>query len=314
MAECGRLPSGGEKHDVTGLIGGVEAGGTKFMLGLRRGTDTIAQSRVPTTRPDDTMAQVARFFAEASQRHGTIDAVGLATFGPVELDQASTLFGCLVDTPKPGWDRYDIRSALATASGAPVAIETDVNAAAFAEGQLGSCRGLERYCYVTVGTGIGVGFVEDGRPARAFPHAEAGHIRVGRAPGDDYAGLCPFHGDCLEGLASGAAMSGRWGVAAPSLPPGHAAWDAEAYYLAALCVNLTYQFRPQRIVLSGGVLEAAFLLDRVREELARKLNGYAPGPYASDPLSYLVAPELADPSPGLVGAFLLGENLAAAKS
>lgn len=297
---------------MTGLVGGVEAGGTKFLMGLRRGKETIAQARVATLRPDDTMAEVARFFAEARERHGAPDAVGLATFGPVELDRASALFGHLVDTPKPGWDRYDICSALAAASGAPVAIETDVNAAAFAEGRVGSCSNLQRYCYVTVGTGIGVGFVEDGRPARAFPHPEAGHIRVGRAPGDDFKGHCPFHGDCVEGLASGPAMEARWGVTGSDLPSDHPAWAAETHYLAALCANLTYVFRPQRIVLSGGVLNAAFLLHRVREEFARMINGYAPGPYANDPSSYLAAPALDDPSPGLVGAFLLAEDLAAA--
>lgn len=298
---------------MTGLVGGVEAGGTKFLLGLRRGTEMIAQARVATAQSDDTMAQVARFFAEARERHGDLDAVGLATFGPVELDRSSPLFGHLVDTPKPGWDRYDIRSALAAASGAPVALESDVNAAAFAEGRVGSCKGMQRYCYVTVGTGIGAGFVEDGRPARAFPHSEAGHIRVGRAPGDDYEGHCPFHRDCVEGLASGPAMAARWGMTGSGLPDDHAAWNVETYYLAALCANLTYIFRPQRIVLSGGVFNGAFLLDRVREEFARMLNGYAPGPYASNMSSYLVAPVLVDPSPGLVGAFLLAEDLVAAK-
>lgn len=296
---------------MTALVGGVEAGGTKFLLGLRRGTEMIAEARVATGQPDDTMAQVAQFFAASRERHGTPEAVGLATFGPVELDRSSPLYGHLVDTPKPGWDRYDIRSALAAASGAPVAIETDVNGAALAEGSAGSCQGLERYCYVTVGTGIGVGFVEDGRPARAFPHSEAGHMRVGRAPGDDYPGHCPFHGDCVEGLASGPAMKARWGMTGSSLPSDHAAWKIETYYLAALCANLTYTFRPQRLVLSGGVFNAPFLLDRVREELARMLNGYAPGPYAGDPVTYLVAPVLDDPSPGLVGAFLLAEDLAA---
>ena len=300
------------RRDVTGLIGGIEAGGTKFLLGLRRGTRMIAQTRVETTQPAETMAEVAAFFADAREQHGPPDAVGLATFGPVELDRSSSLFGHIVDTPKPGWDRFDIRSAVAAAADAPVVMETDVNAAAFAEGCAGSCQGLQRYCYVTVGTGIGVGFVEDGQPARAYPHAEAGHIRVGRAQGDDFAGICPYHNDCIEGLACGPAMKARWGVTGSALSEDHPAWTFESFYVAALCANLTYIFRPQRIVLAGGVFNAPFLLERVRETFARQLNRYAPGPYAGDPATYLVAPELDDPSPGLVGAFLLAEDLVAA--
>ena len=293
------------------IVGGVEAGGTKFLLGVRRGGAVLAQARVDTRDPDATMRDVARFFEAARAEHGQPAAVGLATFGPVELDPANARYGRIVDTPKPGWDGFDIRGALAAATAAPVAIETDVNAAAWAEGLRGACRGLERHCYVTVGTGIGVGFVEDGHPARAFPHPEAGHLRVGRAAGDDFPGLCPYHGDCLEGLACGPAMTARWGASGSQLPAGHAAWDFEAHYIAALCVNLSYAYRPQRIILGGGVFNAAHLMGHVRSAFTALLGGYAPGPHAASPLTYLAPPALVDPSPGLEGAFLLGERLAA---
>lgn len=296
---------------MTALLGGIEAGGTKFVLGVRRGTGLIARTRVATTQPAETMAEVADFFAAIRQQHGALAAVGLATFGPVGLDQASADYGCLVDTPKPGWAGFDIRTAVSHAAGAPCTIETDVNAAALAEGREGACRGLQRHCYVTVGTGIGVGFIEDGRPARAHPHAEAGHMRVGRAAGDLYAGHCPYHRDCLEGLACGPAMAARWGVEGSRLPADHQAWDFQTHYLAALCANLTYTFRPQRIVLAGGVFNAPFLLGRVRQAFAELLNGYAPGEYAGDAATYLAAPVLDDPSPGLVGAFMLAQELVA---
>lgn len=293
------------------LIGGIEAGGTKFLLGVCRDGEILEQARIGTRQPAETLDDAARFFISAADRFGPFDAVGIATFGPVELDRSSARFGHIVDTPKAGWSGYDILTAIAGATNAPVAIETDVNAAAYAEGREGACRGLERYCYVTVGTGIGVGFVENGLPARAFPHAEAGHMRIGRAAGDTFAGICPFHGDCAEGLACGPAMKARWGVTGSGLDETHRAWDFQAYYVAALCLNLTYGFRPQRIVLGGGVFNAPFFLERVRSEFTKLLNGYAAGSYAQNLSSYLVSPALLDPSPGLLGAFRLGEDLLA---
>ena len=294
---------------MTDLLGGVEAGGTKFILGLRRGGQLLESARIATRDPGTTLAEMADFFTQARARHGEIAALGLATFGPIELDRGNPLFGHIVGTPKPGWDRCNLVSALAECGKAPIAVETDVNAAAYAEGQTGACVGLERFCYVTVGTGIGVGYIEDGAPARAIPHAETGHMTVKRAPGDTFAGICPYHGDCLEGVACGPAMTAHWGTSGSNLPQDHEAWTFEAHYIASLCVNLTYGFRPQRIVLGGGVFNAPFLLERVRQTFGTLINGYAPGPYAAEPATYLATPGLTDPSPGLEGAFLLARSL-----
>lgn len=296
---------------MSSLVGGIEAGGTKFLLGLSRDGVVLRQACIATRQPAETLDETIGFFNAAASAVGRIEAIGLATFGPVELDPQSDRFGRIAETPKAGWSGFDIRLALADALQAPVAIETDVNAAAYAEGRAGSCKGLERYCYVTVGTGIGVGLIEDGHPARAFPHAEAGHVRLGRAPGDAFAGVCPFHGDCAEGLASGPAMEARWGVTGSGLGETHRAWEFQSFYIAALCMNLTYAFRPQRIVLGGGVFNAPFLLDRVRGEFSRLMNGYALGAAAEDPASYLVLPALTDPSPGLLGALLMARELLA---
>lgn len=291
------------------LIAGVEAGGTKFLLGLRRGEQMLASRRVDTREPEATMVEVEDFYSSLIEQHGPVDGCGLATFGPVELTPDHPRFGHILDAPKPGWSGYPIAARLRQIVKAPVAVATDVNAAAHAEGLRGSCRGLDRFCYVTVGTGIGVGFVEGGAPSTAIPHAEAGHMRVGRAPGDDFSGVCPAHGDCAEGLACGQAIRQRWGIEGSQIAHDHVAWDHESHYIAAVCANLTYVFRPQRIVLGGGVFSMPFLLDRVRSAFTAAIGGYAPGLHAAVPETYLVAPELVEPSPGLEGAFLLANAL-----
>lgn len=294
---------------MAALLGAVEAGGTKFVLGLRRGEMLLEHAAVPTGDPVSTLAVVARFFGDARARHGAVAAMGLASFGPIELDRQSARFGQITGSPKRDWDGFDLVSALAACGGAPVAVDTDVNAAALAEGRKGSCQGLERHCYVTVGTGIGVGFVEGGQCSRAVPHAEAGHILVPSAPEDGFSGNCPYHGRCLEGMASGPAIARRWQCDPRELAADHPAWAIEAHYLAALCVNLAYVFRPQRIVLGGGVGGAPGLIGKVRKAFAEMLAGYAAGAYAGDPDSYIAPPMLVDPPPGLEGAFLLAESL-----
>ncbi|QQV77638.1 ROK family protein [Sphingomonas aliaeris] len=195
---------------------------------------------------------------------------------------------------------------------APVAIDTDVQCAALAELRNGAGIGLDRLCYVTIGTGIGVGYADRHRMDTDGSRPEAGHIRVPRAPGDEgFAGACPYHHDCLEGLACGPAMAERWDVAAENLPDDHPGWDHQAHYAACLCVNLTYSVRPDRIVLGGGVMERPGLHDRVRAQFDRMMAGYALDRRSADPATFIAPPVLNEPSPGLVGALMLARTVRA---
>lgn len=289
----------------------VEAGGTKFLCALVNDRDAVlAQTQIATSDPDTTFNEMRAFFQSAIAQHGQPVSTGLATFGPVDLDPQSQHYGCIQGTPKLGWDGANIRGALMEATGTPVAIETDVNAAALAEGHNGAAQDLSNYAYVTVGTGIGVGIVAGNAVLPALPHTEVGHIRVPHARGDDFAGICRYHGDCLEGLASGPAMKARWGEDAAGLAADHPAWTVASHYLAALCVNLTYMVRCERIILGGGVMNAPHLIARIRTNFSAMMAGYACGPFASDPESYIAPPKLLDPSPGLQGAVLLARTIA----
>lgn len=291
------------------LFAGMEAGGTKIICALANRDGTVlAQTRLATTSPEENFPAIAQFFEMQSAKHGPITAGGLASFGPLELDPKSRQFGALTVTPKPGWSSFNVLGAFAEAIRAPAAIDTDVNCAALAELRHGAGRGLDRLCYVTIGTGIGVGIVEPGRTNRGAGHPEAGHIRVPRAPDDYFAGTCPAHADCLEGLACGPAMAARWGTPAEDLPHDHLAWTHEAHYIASLCVNLAYTVRPQRIALGGGVMEQSRLLAAVRAKFIAVAAGYALDRYSADAENYLCAPQLVDPSPGLVGAFELARD------
>lgn len=293
------------------LIAGIEAGGTKMLCALaREDGELLAQARIATTAPVQTFAAVGDFFARATDEHGRPVAAGIASFGPLDLDRRSNRYGSLTTTPKLGWSGTNMVTCIEQLLDAPVAIDTDVNCAAVGEACRGAGRGVERLCYVTVGTGIGVGILERGRPMGALGHSEAGHIRVPRAPGDEaFTGNCPFHGDCLEGLASGPAMAARWRAAAETLDADHVAWQFEEYYLAALCINLTYSLRPERIIIGGGVMENPLLLARVRTRYEALAGGYALDRCSADPETYICAPACRDPSPGLLGAFELARNL-----
>lgn len=292
-------------------IAGVEAGGTKMLCALTTtGGEVLEQARIATGEPDGTFAEIAYFYAAAVERHGPVVAAGVASFGPLDLVKSSATYGCLTATPKPGWSGVDIRSAIAGIVGAPTAIDTDVNCAALAEMRQGAAQGLDRVCYVTIGTGIGVGIVEGGRTNSGTGHPEAGHVRVPRAPGDDFAGICPAHGDCLEGLACGPAMQARWGRPAEDLPDDHVGWRFAAHYIAALCTNLTYAIRPQRIVIGGGVMQRASLLAAVHGVYRDMMAGYALDPRSASVETFIVPPHPSEVSAGLTGALAMAGGLA----
>ena len=288
------------------LIAGVELGGTKVVCLLGRGPDDVVeQTRIDTTTADATLAAVAGWLAEMRRRHG-FESIGLGSFGPLELDPASPNHGRVVATPKPGWEGADVLS-MARGFGVPVGLDTDVNGAALAEARWGAARGLSNLAYITVGTGVGVGALVAGRPVRGLGHCEAGHLRVPRRADDPFPGVCPFHGDCVEGLASGPAISARAGAPAQTLASDHPAWDGVVQALAGLCHNLIFTVSPQRILVGGGVgLGQPHLLPRLRRAVMDSLGGYAVADRIGRGIdAYLVHPALGDRA-GPLGAVALG--------
>jgi fructokinase len=291
------------------LVGGIEAGGTKVVCAVGTGPDDVrAEARVPTTTPAETLERVVAFFAG----QGPLTAVGVASFGPVDLDPRSPTYGRITTTPKRGWRDVDLVGPLRRALGVPVAFDTDVNAAALAEQHRGAGRGLRTLVYVTVGTGIGGGAIVDGRPLHGLVHPEMGHVRVPHDRGrDPFEGVCPAHGDCWEGLATAPAMAARWGQPPETLPDDHPAWELEAHYLALGVANLVMTLSPERVVLGGGVMTRAALYPRVRAGVGVLLGGYLESPALGDGLTrYLVAPALGERA-GVLGALLLAGTAAA---
>ncbi len=292
------------------LIGAVEAGGTKFVCVLASNVDEVlAEIRIPTTTPDETLGAVVRFFS-AAQQHGRIHAFGVGTFGPVDLRKHSPDWGCILDTPKQGWSGADLVTPLRQQFGCPVAIDTDVNAAALAEARYGAGQDCSSLTYVTVGTGIGGGVVVDGRSLQGMLHPEMGHIRVQRDSRDsEFAGVCPFHGDCLEGLASGPAILARWGASLDQLASDHVAHEIIGNYLGQLAATITLMLSTERIVFGGGVMQCQTLFPHIRRSASAMLNGYLPMErLANWSDQYIVAPGLADQS-GRKGAIVLAMDL-----
>lgn len=289
------------------LLAGIEAGGTKFVLAVGSAPSAIAASHTIATRaPGETLAEAAAWFAT----QGAIRALGIASFGPVELDRASPRWGRILATPKPGWLGCDLAGTFAGRLGVPVALDTDVNGAALAEFALGAGVGAASLAYITVGTGIGGGIVERGVPAHGAAHPEMGHTLPRRHPDDRaFAGVCPYHGDCLEGLASGPAILARWGAQLSDLPPAHPAHGIVAHYLAQLCHAAVAFTAAEVVVLGGGVMHTPGLLDAVRREAARLDAGYFPG----GERHRIVAPMLGSRS-GVTGALLLAERAVARPS
>jgi fructokinase len=258
-------------------LGAIEAGGTKVICLVGSDPDHIvAQTRVPTREPAETLAQVLAFFQQEVAFGGPLAAVGIASFGPLELRRSHPRYGFITASPKPGWSDIDMVGPVRSALGVPVGFDTDVNGAALGEGRWGAARGLDTFVYMTVGTGIGAGAVVEGRIIHGLGHPEMGHLSVPRQPGDGFAGDCSFHGDCLEGMAGGTAIAARWGRPAEQLDGDElrAAVQLEAAYLAAGLRNIVYPLAPQRIVIGGSVTGLPGLFPLVRANLAEALAGY----------------------------------------
>lgn len=259
------------------LLAGVELGGTKCVCLLGRGPGDITEKAVLATGTDAdaTLRQIASLLSAWRSRHGPCDAIGLASFGPLELRPESPRFGRVISTVKPGWSGADIVGRLGASLNIPVGFNTDVVAAALAEGRWGAAQDVGDFAYITVGTGVGVGLMVGGRPVRGCTHTELGHIRIARPQSDRWPGICPFHGDCVEGLASGPAVTARAGRAAESLADEDPIWDCVAYPLAQLVQTLLLATGPRRILIGGGVAQSRPLLfSKVRRLLIESLNGY----------------------------------------
>jgi fructokinase len=295
---------------MPGRVGGVEAGGTKFVCAVGTGPDDVrAETRVATTTPPETLGRVVAFFAEQAAR-APLAAVGVASFGPLDLDPRSATFGSITTTPKPGWRHVDLVGPLRAALGLPVVVDTDVNGAALAEHRWGSGRGVASLVYVTVGSGIGGGAVVNGRPIHGLVHPEMGHLRLphDRAR-DPFPGACPYHGDCWEGLASGPALAARWRQEPETLADDHPAWALQAHYLALGLANLVLVLSPERIVLGGGVMARPRLYPLVRAKLAGVIGGYLQTSALDARLDeYVVSPALGDRA-GVLGALALAQTV-----
>ena len=295
------------------VFGAVEAGGTKFVvaIGNERG-DILAQERFPTTDPHSTLANTHAFLRQRGAAFGPLAAIGLASFGPVHLDPGSPRYGFIGRTPKPGWSGTDIVGSLMREFRCPIGFDTDVNAAALAEHRWGAARDVGDLVYLTIGTGIGGGVMVGGVPIRGLMHPEVGHIYPRRHPLDSgFDGVCPFHGDCLEGIASGPAILARTGTSLQQLDAAHPQWQIEADYLGQLCAHLVLTVSPRRIVMGGGVMSQERLLPLIRPRVLHWLGGYVD---RSEILcgieQYVVAPRLGDDA-GVRGALLLAMDAAA---
>ncbi|MFC4307644.1 ROK family protein [Steroidobacter flavus] len=292
------------------LYGAIEGGGTKFVCAVGRSSEDVLDSVVlPTIQAETTLRACVEFFSTAEQKFGRIAAFGFGCFGPIDLRSHGPTHGHMLATPKPGWSRVDLLKPLTARFDVPISIDTDVSAAALAEWRLGAGRGLGSIAYVTVGTGIGGGVAPHDLSTPRLMHAEMGHISVRRdAREQDFPGVCPFHGDCLEGLASGPAIQARWGCQLDALPPNHEAWSIIGGYLGQLAATIALMVSVERVVFGGGVMANGLLLPHIREAAASSLKGYL------EPLShpgaldtYICAPQLGTRA-GIAGAFLLAER------
>ena len=289
------------------LIGAIEAGGTKFVVALAREDGTVlAEARIATRSPAECFPEVAAFFRQAAATHGPIAGFGVASFGPIDIDPESPGYGTFTTTPKPGWAGARFHDVLG-AFGAPIVVDTDVNGAALGEWSKGAGQGCTTLAYTTVGTGIGTGVVRAGRPLMGFSHYESGHILVPRDSGiDPYPGGCPFHGDCLEGVAAGPSITVRWGQSLSELGSPPEKIELIAGYIAHLAASLVLLHMPDRLIFGGGVMKTPGLIAAVRRATEARLGGYIRAAQLDPGLErYIVTPELGDDA-GITGAIALG--------
>jgi len=288
--------------------GGIEAGGSKWECAIGSSPhDLHATATIPTTTPEETIDQVVEFFGS----NGSVDAIGIGSFGPLDADPTSRTWGHITSTPKPGWTFTDVGQAIRARLRVPVAFDTDVNAAALGEHRWGAAQGLGTFCYITVGTGIGGGVMAHGKLLHGLVHPEFGHMRIPHdLERDPFPGDCPYHGDCWEGLASGRAIEARWGRPASELEDRAEVWALQAHYLALGLVGVICVLSPERILIGGGVMRHSELLPLVHREVNELMNGYLATAAVGDEIgAYISAPVLGSRA-GVLGAIALAETVA----
>ncbi|MEK3888091.1 ROK family protein [Bacillus sp. FSL K6-3431] len=286
------------------MLGAIEAGGTKFVcaVGTKEG-ELIERIQVDTETPEQTMPKVIAFF----QKH-PIKALGIGSFGPIDIEKTSNTYGNITSTPKPGWGNYPFVETMKAALNVPIEFNTDVNAAALGELMHGAAQGLDSCLYITVGTGIGAGAVVQGKLLQGLSHPEMGHVPVRRHPEDTYKGRCPYHGDCVEGMAAGPAIEERWGAKGVQLADRQEVWELEAYYLAQALMQYILIVTPKKIIMGGGVMKQAQIFSLVQQQVQKLLNGYVAVPQITESIDeYIVPPALGDDA-GITGALMLAKQ------
>jgi len=292
---------------ATPLFGGIEAGGTKFVCAIGSRPDDIHdQTRFSTTTPDETIAKAIDFFKRQSQ---VPEAIGIGSFGPLDPERSSPTFGHITSTPKPGWSDTDFVGAIKAEFDVPVGFDTDVNAAALGEQRWGAAQGLATFVYLTIGTGIGGGAMVAGQLLHGMLHPEMGHVLIPHdRQRDPFEGVCPYHKDCFEGLAAGPAIEARWGRRGEELPADHPAWELEAHYVALGVMTIIMMLSPQRVILGGGVMQAAQLFPLVRRKVQQLLNGYIQTPQITKHIDEYILPPGLGGRAGVLGAIALAQR------
>ena len=292
------------------LFGAIEGGGTKFVCAVGKADGNIlAETRFPTTTPKETLARAIAFFQEQNLALGPLTGLGVACFGPLDPNPSSPTYGHILPTPKPGWTGTDVVGQLQTALGIPIGFDTDVNGAALGEARWGAAQGLSTFLYFTIGTGIGGGAMVEGKLLHGLIHPEMGHVLLPHETArDPFPGICPFHKDCFEGLASGPALEKRWGQRAETLPAYHPAWELEADYIALAMEGFICAFSPQRIILGGGVPQQPQLIPLVLTKTLALLANYIQSKEILENMDrYIVPPELGSRA-GIAGAISLAQQ------
>lgn len=292
---------------MTQLYAGIEGGGTKFIaaVGTAEG-EILAETRIPTTTPAETLGACVDFFKMQETKFGKLSAIGIATFGPVDLRKDSATYGHILPTPKPHWANADLLTPFRNAFGLQIGLDTDVNGAALGEWRWGAARGLDTFLYFTIGTGIGGGGLIQGQLLHGLLHPEMGHISLPRKP--EHTSVCPFHTNCFEGLASGPALEHHWGEKAENFGVGHPAWKTEASYIASALRSFICTLSPQRIILGGGVMSQSHLFPLIREKTLEELNGYVQAPEILAHIDEYIVPVALEGKAGILGAFVLAEQ------